>query len=53
MLEVDIGVTAVEVELSHQYSVTICYCVIDDSRGTDRLKKKKKKKTDTTANTVK
>lgn len=33
MLEADIEGTAVEVEPFHKYSVTICYCVTDGSRG--------------------
>jgi len=33
MSEVDIGGMAVEVELSHQYSITSCCCVTDGSRG--------------------
>ena len=33
MSEADVGVMAVEVEPSHQYSVTYCYHVTDGSRG--------------------
>ena len=29
MSEVDIGDMAVEVEPSHQYSITFCFCVMD------------------------
>ncbi|MEQ5146204.1 hypothetical protein ABN231_18085 [Proteus mirabilis] len=31
--EVDVGGMAVEVEPSHQYSITFCCCVTDGSRG--------------------
>jgi len=33
MSEADVGGTAVEVELSHQYSITPCCCMTDGSRG--------------------
>jgi len=33
MSEADGGGMAIEVEPSHQYSVTCCYCVADGSRG--------------------
>jgi len=31
--EMDVGGMAVEAERSQQYSVTLCYCAIDGSRG--------------------
>ena len=33
MSEADVGGTAVETELSHEYPVIFCYCVTDGSRG--------------------
>jgi len=31
--EADVDGTEVENELSHQHSITFCFCVIDGSRG--------------------